>query len=279
MRTRNNNPMLPVRSRPVASGKPRRVQRILLFILPVAVATSLIVFSCTKEEAADLTDEAVNFVLYENTAFSEGHDPGILGNPVSRVEIVGNNLELETLVARLDERDIGLDNVNIYGVKKFVFTTTDVVMYTLPRIYSEDFIVGYAYEDLFQVAFAGMEELDGEMTRFSLRTPDERLFYSLKLNSQDQVGALAVGDNPEIDRFSEDVHHLQVAKNPRAGEVMKQKEPTCCRQMADTGECFDCTVEYFSDKWYSLVAISLFGKEFLAGIAVSCIGAGPDARC
>jgi hypothetical protein len=242
----------------------------------------LAVSGCSEKEDGTLAESAENMVLFEDLSMLDDVSSNPLDNHIYRIELLGNNESLEWFLARLEDHDINLSKYNIYGVKKHYMNHSDIIMYSMPRMDSDDILIVYAYEDLFQVMLNEINTLENGDRRHMLQTADGRLLYGLTINRAGEAGEFVKGQNAEMDLFSQQVARLKEGHGFGGRSMKKTKElddEGCCRQMANWGECVECSLEYFSGTWYGISAFALIGPEFTASIGISCIGARPSAKC
>lgn len=257
----------------------KRFYSIAIFAI---VAMCLVVTGCSEKDDGTLAEAAENLVLFEDLAMIENVSSNPLDNHIYRIELLGSNETLEWFLSRLEDQDIDLSKYNIYGVKKHYMNHSDIIMYSMPRLDSDDILIVYSCEDLFQVVITEIHKQENGDHRHMLRTNDGRLFYGLTVNREGEAGDFVKGHNTEMDLFSKQVARLHEGHGFGGRTLQKTidpKEEGCCRRLSGWGECVECTIEYFSGEWYGIAAFALIGPEFTASIGISCIGARPTAKC
>ena len=131
---------------------------------------------------------------------------------------------------------------------------------------------------LFQVAMAHCRPVGQGRMYFSLMTMDDHLYFSLKLDKQNRIGDLEVYENEEINSFNNAVYSLTYREESQDASS-KSASAICCRKESSWKACMNCTLDDCADSWVCKAAALIAPVELVAGIAASCIGAGPDARC
>jgi hypothetical protein len=92
------------------------------------------------------------------------------------------------------------------------------------------------------------------------------------------MGALQVYENEEIKTFNQQVYSLTYLEESQEGDL-KDADAECCRKESSWSACMNCTIDDCGSSWLCKAAALVMPAELVAGFAVSCIGAGPDARC
>ncbi len=248
---------------------------ILLGIISLAVF-----YGCSENTDSDIAMGAQNTLLFEDLSMLKNVSSSPLDNHIYRIELLGQNEELESLIDEVGQQ-INLDELNIYGVKRFQMNNTDVLMYSIPYNRTENRVIVYKYDQYCQVNIAEYTPKDDGMTEFRLKTTDGKLFYGMKINSDHEAGDFISAGNEQINTFNNNVYETNRRRPEMKESMKKEKQPNepCCRQMDDWRGCFECTTDFFMGKWYGLVAYVVIGPEFAAAIGISCIGAGPDTFC
>ncbi len=256
------------------------MKRIVL-IMPILAGLIVVLVSrsCTKEEVAEPFNETLNTVIFEDLTVKENFSQNPFENHIYRIEILGMNLEQEVIVDQVMSISDDIGDLNIHGIRKYYLSNSEVVMYAIPKLYSDNSLIVYRYEDLYQFAKAEYTPGEDGVSNFRLLTPDGSLYYGMSYTEDYKVGNFVTAENHSMHAFSNKIHDRMQMKVTMEEGMQKAIEEPCCRQMEDWEGCFECTVDYFSSKWYGLFAFATIGKEFMAAIGISCIGAGPDARC
>ena len=257
------------------------MKRILITLtLVLAIVGSLLFRSCSesKEDSDGLVQE--NIVLFEDLSMLENVSSNPLENHIYRIELLGSGESYEDLLSALEEQEVDLSHINIQGVKKHYMNHSEVLMYSLPYNTSDKMLIVYQYDDIFQVVLTSVRIQENGNQEYRLSTMDGRLYYGMTINSSDEAGEFIRGNNPEMQVFSDNVSRLSIGHGVEGRSELKIKDDdTCCRQMEDWKACFDCTMTFFSTRWYGLLAIAAIGPEFVASVGISCIGARPTAVC
>ncbi len=248
--------------------------------LLLGLVSVLVLKSCSESTRDEPADPTKNVILFEDTELLGRVSDNPLDNHIYLVELLGSNQEQEEIVQRISDQGIDLSSLNIDGIRKYHMNNTDILMYSVPYLRSENSLIVYRYGDIYQVNIAEFNMKDKGMTEFRLRTLDGNLHYGLTFNSNNEVGEYIRSDNVLMNEFSNSIYELNTNYNGHNDKLLKEVQPTkCCRRMEDWEGCMDCTLSYFSSKWYGTIAFTIIGKEFLAAIAVSCIGSGPSSIC
>ena len=113
---------------------------------------------------------------------------------------------------------------------------------------------------------------------FTLKTMDDRDYFSLKLDEQNRIGELKVSENEEVKSFNRAIYSLTLEEESQEKSV-NGAAAICCRRESSWSDCMDCTVNDCDGSWLCKIVGIVAPVELVAGFAASCIGAGPDARC
>lgn len=252
-----------------------------LFIsIPIVLGLLSIAYlkSCSDDVETETVQENENVVVYEDSRIegNEGNNP--FENNIFRVELLGSNIESERIVSAIQNKMGSIDDYNILGIKKFYVNNSNILLYTIPSISTDNRIVVYKYEDMYQVNLAEYTPEENGITKFRMKTLDGALIYGMSINENNEIGEFVHSANQEMNQFSNRVHDSEKAKLGTTSSELKSVNG-CCRQAADFAGCFNCTTQFFAKKWYGAVAFGLIGREFTTAIAISCIGAGPNTFC
>jgi len=241
---------------------------------------NLVLISCSEENDFKQELDTENEVIFEDLTLLKNVSPNFYDNHFYRVEQLGENNEKKKIISLIIDK--GLNQVNLISedVKKFYFNNTDLLMYSISIKDSQNKIIIYKYEDLYQVNFAEYYSV-GDIMQFEMKTFDNNLYYSLQINGDNKIGNFNIKDNIEISNFSSDVYSLSSTfKNFSADECdPDEQEGQCCRKQCSWSDCMDCSVSYCGQTWYCAMTFALLPVEFSAGLAASCIGAGPSSWC
>ncbi len=249
--------------------------KILLLVL-VGIMGSLF-YGCEKDTESQDKSEEANIILFEDLTLLQNVSPNYYDNHIYRVELLGNNDELCNLVARVSENGIQADQLNIYGSRKHLFNHTSAIMYSIPFNNSKKKVIVYQYEDIAEVMLASYED-EGVLDRFSIKTTDESMFYSLQVNEEGAIGNIVTEFNPRMELFNEEAVEIQQQKLDLERDRISTKA-TCCRKADGILSCMECTSAAFRTTFIGNLTLSLFGIEAYSAIGISCINANPDAVC
>ncbi len=246
----------------------------------LGIVSLAVFYGCSEKTDNEIAMKAQNTLLFEDLSMLENVSSSPLDNHIYRIELLGQNEELETLIDEIGQQ-LNLDELNIYGVKRYEMNNTDVLMYSIPYNRTENRVIVYKYDQHYQVNIAEYTPKKDGITQFRLKTTDGMLFYGMDINSDHEVGDFVQSRNEQMNTFNNNVYETSRRMSEMQESVKKEKQPgdPCCRQMDDWSGCFKCTTEFFVGKWYGLVAYAVIGPEFAAAIGISCIGAGPDTFC
>jgi hypothetical protein len=253
-------------------------QTFQLLVLTGMMAT--LFYGCQKDSMTQHENGEENIIFFDDPTLLENISPNFYDNHIYRIELLGNNDELCDLISRVSDEGIRNENLNIYGSKKHLFNNSEVIMYSIPYNNSESEIVVYQYDDIAEFAVASFEE-EGNLDRFTMKTTDGALFYSLQVNEKGQFGNIVTSFNPLIESFSAEVYESQQLKLGLDDKrtYTKTKTPSCCRKADGLTACIDCITSAFSNTFLGTLALGVYGIGTYIAIGVSCINAGPGAVC
>jgi hypothetical protein len=243
------------------------------------IIASVVYIGCNENNQAfnpELIESENNEVVFEDLSLKTNVSPNFYDNHFYLIEKLGNNKERETIINAVRDKGVDLNTLNVKDVKKFYLNNTDILMYSISMKESEKEMFIYQYADLYHVNIVELSPI-GNKRQFILKTLDNQLVYSLQLDNENRIGNFIVEKNPEMKTFSKDVYDLRVKEyNLKTTAVA---EDDCCRHESGWSDCVDCSVEACGRSFFCVASIVASGSAVVAGIAVSCIGAGPNAWC
>lgn len=250
-----------------------------IIILAIMIAGTIIslLTSCSEDNEMETVQKESNTVIFEDRETREHVSPSPFENHVYRIEMLSSNAEMDRIVEEVQNATGELEELNIYGIKKFYLNNSDGVMYSIPYMRGENAMIVYRFGNLFQVAKAEFVPAENGITHFRLRTPDNALYYGLSIRNESEIGEFIFEDNSMINNFSNQVYTMQHAGLETGNK--KGTNVTCCRKSDSWADCVECTTSALTKTWYGQLGLALAGREIIASIAISCIGAGPDAMC
>jgi hypothetical protein len=256
-----------------------RLKRKCFVFLPLAGVFLLCIPSCNKEEESqDPGNESSNALVYEDKSTEEQVSPYFYDKHIYRIELLGSNREREQLISAALEKGVEKEFLLTEEARKFFFNHTGVIMYSIPTLDPEQTLIIYETEGLYLVSMAHFRPAEQGRMAFSLKTMDDRDYFSLKLDDQMRMGELKVSENEEIKSFNRTVYSLTYREESQDA-ALKGANAICCRKESSWAACMNCTIDDCQDSWICKAAGIIAPLELVAGFAASCIGAGPDARC
>lgn len=238
---------------------------------------SVVIYSCyDNNEDLNSSETSINEVVFEDLSLKTNVSPNFYDNHFYLIEKLGNNPERTQIINTIKQNGINLSTLESKSVKKFYFNNSDILMYSVSIKNSESKIIVYKYDDIFQVNLAEYCTFDN-IRDFKLRSIDNQLLYSVQLDNENRIGNLIIEKNEKLNKFSNDVYSLRMEKHKMKSGL--SANAVCCRREANWQACMNCTAEACGRSWICVAALVVAGQETLAGIAVSCIGAGPDTFC
>lgn len=239
----------------------------------------LIAYGCTKEDENQVRkDRSTNVLVYEDEALRKEVSPYFYDNHIYRIELLGANQEREQIVRTALENGVEEEGLMIEEAQKFYFNHSDVIMYSIPTLDPEQTLILYESKGLYQVSMAHYRPAEGDRMYFALRTMDDRDYFSMKLDGQNNMGELRVFENEEVKNFNKAVYSVTLKEQSQLGTT-KGATAICCRKESSWSACMSCTVDDCGGSWVCKFVAIIAPAELAAGLAVSCIGAGSDARC
>jgi hypothetical protein len=256
-----------------------KMKRKCLVLLPLAGFFLLAMPGCNKEEVTqDPGKKSSNSLVYEDKSLKEEVSPLFYDNHIYRIELLGHNRERGQVVQAALDKGAEEEFLIIEEARKFFFNHTGVIMYSVPTLDPEQTLIVYESKGLYQVGMACWRPAEKGCMSFTLKTMDDREFFSLKLDEQMRMGELKVSENEEIKGFNSAVYSLTYKGESREASP-KGTSAICCRKESSWKECMNCTIDDCQGSWVCKAVAIIAPLELVAGFAASCIGAGPDARC
>ena len=238
-----------------------------------------VMFSCTKEDnIQESKDQSSNVLIYEDKSLMNEVSPYFYDNHIYRIELLGENQEREQIVRAALAEGVEEEYLMIDEVQKFHFNHTGVIMYSIPTLDPEQTLILYESEGLYQVSMAHFRPAEGGLMYFALKTMDDREYFSLKLDDQNRIGELKVFENEKVKSFNKAVYSLTLSEESQ-DLTEKSVSAPCCRKESGWSNCMECTVNDCEASWVCRLTALIAPVELAAGLAASCIGAGPDSRC
>jgi len=256
-----------------------KMKKMYLVFLPLAGMILFFFFGCNKdEESQSKNNETTNSLVYEDESLLDEVSPYFYDNHIYRIELLGANLERERIIRAALDQGVEEAFLMIEEAQKFFFNHTEVIMYSIPTIDPEQTVILYESMGLYQVSMTHFGPAEGGVMSFTMRTMDDRDYFSLKLDNENRIGDLKVSENEVIKTFNETVYSLNL-KEESQEITLKGVTAPCCRKESSWSDCMECTTSDCLGSWLCKIVGIIAPKELIAGIAVSCVGAGPDARC
>jgi len=256
-----------------------KMKRKCLVLLPLAGIILFFVAGCNKDEESQHSGkESTNSLVYEDISLKEEVSPYFYDNHIYRIELLGANPEREQILREALANGIEEGFLMIEEAQKFFFNHTEVIMYSIPTLDPEQTLILYESKGLFQVSMAHYKPTDGGKMAFTLLTMDDRDYFSLKLDDQMRIGDMRVFENEKVKSFNRAVYSISL-KEESQDETLKGTSARCCRKESGWSDCMTCTANDCEGSWLCKVVAIVAPAELVAGFAVSCIGAGEDARC
>jgi hypothetical protein len=256
-----------------------KMKRMYLVFLPLAGLTLFFFFGCNKDEESQSKDnESANSLVYEDKSLLEEVSPYFYDNHICRIELLGANLERERIIRAALDQGVEEAFLLIEEAQKFFFNHTEVIMYSIPTIDPEQTVIIYETVGFYQVSMTHFGPTEGGVMSFTMKTMDDRDYFSLKLDDENRIGDLKVSENEMVKTFNETVYSLTLGEESQEFTA-KGATAACCRKESSWSDCMECTTSDCLGSWLCKITGIIAPKELIAGIAVSCIGAGPDARC
>lgn len=238
---------------------------------------SVVIYSCSdNNDDLNTNETSLNEVVFEDLSLKTNVSPNFYDNHFYLIEKLGNNVERTEIINSIKEKGIDLSTLDNKNVKKFYFNHSEILMYSVAVKNSENKIIVYKYDDIYQVNLAEYSSLS-DLKDFKLKSLDNQLVYSVQLNNENKIGNLKIEKNEKLNNFSNNVYSLHMAKHQLNSNISAKAK--CCRNKASWSACMDCTAEACGRSWICVAALVIAGPETLAGFAVSCIGAGPNTFC
>jgi len=256
-----------------------KMKRLCLVLLPLAGIILFFVVGCNKdEETQNSRKESTNSLIYEDVSLKEEVSPYFYDNHIYRIELLGANREREQILREARANGVEDGFLMIEEAQKFFFNHTGVIMYSIPTLDPEQTLILYESKGLFQVSMAHYGPAEGGLMSFSLKTMDDRDYFTLKLDDQNRIGDLRVYENEEVLSFNRAVYSLSL-KEESQDASLKDVDAECCRKESSWRACMNCTTNDCADSWLCKAAGIVAPFELIAAMAASCVGAGPDATC
>jgi hypothetical protein len=254
------------------------MKKLIMGALALTGIILLLVVGCDKDAEILIQDQdTANTLVYEDPSLINEVSPNFYDNHIYRIEYLGENQEKRRVEQAARESGVDMDCLLLGEVKKFYFNHTGVTMYSIPTNDPEQTVVLYESQGLFQVAVAEFRPLAGNRSYYGLKTLDDQAFFSFQLDQEMRIGEISIADNDRMDSFNEEVYYSTLETNHQKSAHAEDAE--CCRKETTWRACVKCSANACHDSWACSLTSIFAGPELAAAFAISCIGAGPDARC
>lgn len=255
----------------------KKYLEVLLLILILLLS----ICSCTiNGDESIVLESAENKVIFEDISLKTDISSNFYDNHFYLIEKLGNNKERDEIIKVVTEKGIEKTDVLENDIKKLYSNNSQILMYSLQFKNLDRSLIIYRYDNTYQVAIAEYHKISNGLKKFKLKTIDDKLFYSVKVNKENKIGDFVLNKNPLMNTFSNQVYSLQKEKyNDWINNEFSGKDDVCCRNTSSWGACMDCTVSACGTSWICAGAFGIAPREMLAAFAVSCIGAGPNTFC
>lgn len=256
-----------------------KMKRKYLILLSLTGLFLILFIGCNKDEDNPCsTSDSSNSLVFEDKALQEEVSPYFYDNHIYRIELLGANPERDQVVRAALENGVEEESLMIEKTQKFFFNHTGVIMYSIPTQDPEQTLILYETQGLYLVSIAHCRSAEMGRMSFTLKTLDDRDYFSLKLDEQMRIGDLKVSDNEVVKSFNRSVYSLTY-KEESHKNTLKGAEAICCRKESSWSECMNCTIDDCAESWICKAAAIVMPGELIAALAASCLGAGPDAKC
>lgn len=240
---------------------------------------SAIIYSCSNNRDNLNTYEAsMNEVIFENLSLKRNISPNFYDNHFYLIEKLGKNNERSEIINIAIQNGIKKAQINEKDIKKFFLNNSEILMYSLQLKESDEILILYKYDNIYQVSVASLNEVNNKIKQFKIKTIDGTLFYSIKINEENKMGDFVLNPNSQMNEFSNNVYESHIEKHNINSSIKVAKED-CCRHASGWSSCMDCTVSACGTSWACAGAFGVAPREMLAAFAVSCVGAGPNTFC
>ena len=168
------------------------------------------------------------------------------------------------LISELKKVGININKLNLSNINYISFTNSELNIISITENNSKSKLLAIEYNGKYSIL---KSSLVGTLNQ--IKTIDGNDFLTL---IDDKNGSITRNfkKNDAINKFSNYIYNQKQLKHKKSTH---NKTETCCRNY-DYAGCMSCTVP--SHMWLIYAAIA---PEIDLAIAISCIGAGPNAWC
>jgi len=262
--------------------QPKKLMMKRKYLFASLLLTGIVLFvaySCTKDDdIKESKDRSSNVLIYEDKSLMDEVSPYFYDNHIYRIELLGTNPEREEIVRAAVAEGVDEGFLMTDEAQKYHFNHTGVIMYSVPTRDPEQTLILYESEGLYQVSMAHFGPAENGLMYFVLKTMDDREYFSLKLDDQNRIGELRLFENEKVKSFNKAVYSLTLSEESQ-DLTEKSVSATCCRKESGWSNCMECTVNDCEGSWVCRLTALIAPVELAAGLAASCIGAGPGSRC
>ena len=239
---------------------------------------SVVIYSCSDNiDDLSTNENSLNEVVFKDLSLKTNISPNFYDNHFYLIEKLGKNSERTKIINTAKEKGIDLSMIDNKDVKKFYFNNSDILMYSISVKNSENKIIIYKYNDIYQVNKAEYY-LAGNKMQFNLKSLDNKMFYSLQIDDKNRLGNISIEKNEQMNSFNNNIYQLHMEKHQLDSNIYA-KSSGCCRNESGWSDCMDCTVSACGSSWACAITFALLPVEMAVGMSVSCIGAGENTFC
>lgn len=143
--------------------------------------------SCSDVQTNNTNETSINEVIFEDPSLKTNISPNFYDNHFYLIEKLGYNSERTQIIDAVKENGIDLSTLDNKDIKKFYFNSSEILMYSISIKSSENKVIIYKYDDIYQVNKAEYFAV-GDKMQFNLKTIDNNMFYSLQLDEEHKIG-------------------------------------------------------------------------------------------
>jgi hypothetical protein len=218
----------------------------------------LIILSCTNENEIRTETEQLSLSSKVDNKTRESL------NISNIMKIEKDNQIAINFISELEKEGININKLNLDNINTISFSNSKISIFSISENNSKSKLMAIEYDGKYTLLKSNLVENFNE-----IRTIDGNIFLKL---TKDEKGLITRSflDNEAISKFSNYVYTKNQLKHKNS---TSHKTATCCRNYDYVG-CMQCTVPS-----HLVIIFAWLAPEIDLAIAISCIGAGPDAWC
>jgi hypothetical protein len=251
------------------------LKNVLNALIVLAVSFTLVISSCSKNEADAIQKDVVIFEDRSQKNNSEISNP--FDGKITKVTKLGQgdrSMDSE-IASNISTRLKAEYNLNFSEVTKTEFYEKDRGLYTIPFATSnagEQFYLHIMFsKNKYTIAKMRVTSV-GDKTQYEMFAEDGNLMYSMQVNSENRIGKLKIGNsNPSIFKKKDNLTSVSLSNFSDDESIDGGGGSTVCASKP-FNECMNCMIiKICGSDWVCILTCGAMPLQCAAGAALACV--------